>query len=104
MLAIPISHGEGRYVADPDTLERLETRGQVALRYVSADGGAVGDASPNGSMRDIAGIVNESGNVLGMMPHPERAAEPLLGSEDGMRMFRSVAQAVAGRAAFAGTA
>jgi len=104
VLAIPISHGEGRYVADPDTLERLEAQAQVALRYVAPDGGAVGDASPNGSMHDIAGIVNEAGNVLGMMPHPERAAEPVLGSEDGMRMIRSVARAVADRAAFVATA
>jgi phosphoribosylformylglycinamidine synthase len=101
VLAIPVSHGEGRYVADPPTLDRLEAEHRVAFRYVARDGSPVGDASPNGSMRDIAGIVSEGRNVLGMMPHPERAAEPLLGSEDGMRLFRSVVEAVAERSAFA---
>jgi phosphoribosylformylglycinamidine synthase len=101
VLAIPVSHGEGRFVADPSTLDRLEAEHRVAFRYVARDGSAVGEASPNGSMRDIAGIVSERRNVLGMMPHPERAAEPLLGSDDGMRIFRSVVEAVAERAAFA---
>ena len=101
VLAIPVSHGEGRFVADPSTLDRLEAEQRVAFRYVARDGTAVGDASPNGSMRDIAGVVSEGRNVLGMMPHPERAAEPLLGSDDGMRIFRSVVEAVAERAAFA---
>jgi len=101
VLAIPVSHGEGRYVAEPSVLDRLEAEGRVAFRYVSPDGSPVGDASPNGSMRDIAGIVNEGRNVLGMMPHPERAAEPLLGSADGTRIFLSVASAVAADTAFA---
>ena len=101
VLAVPVSHGEGRYVAEPSTLGRLEADGRVAFRYVSPDGSPVGDASPNGSMRDIAGIVNEARNVLGMMPHPERAAEPLLGSTDGMRIFQSVVNAVAADSAFA---
>ncbi len=101
VLAVPVSHGEGRYVAEPSTLDRLEADGRVAFRYVSPDGSPVGDASPNGSMRDIAGIVNEACNVLGMMPHPERAAEPLLGSTDGMRIFQSVVNAVAAESAFA---
>ncbi len=100
ILAVPVSHGEGRYVADRETLDRLEAEGRVALRYVAADGSPVGSASPNGSMHDIAGIVNETGNVLGMMPHPERACEPLLGSEDGLRLFRSVVQAVEASTAF----
>jgi phosphoribosylformylglycinamidine synthase len=91
VLQIPVSHGEGRYVADPATLIELESRDRVVFRYVAPDGGPVGEDSPNGSMRDIAGIVNEQGNVLGMMPHPERACEPLLGSADGMALFRSVA-------------
>ncbi|MGD1034302.1 MAG: phosphoribosylformylglycinamidine synthase subunit PurQ [Candidatus Dormibacteria bacterium] len=101
VLAVPVSHGEGRYVAEPSTLDRLEADGRVAFRYVSPDGSPVGDASPNGSMRDIAGIVNEARNVLGMMPHPERAAEPLLGSTDGMRIFQSVVNAVAADSVFA---
>jgi phosphoribosylformylglycinamidine synthase len=101
VLAIPVSHGEGRFVADPSTLDRLEAEQRVAFRYVARDGTAVGDASPNGSMRDIAGVVSEGRNVLGMMPHPERAAEPLLGSDDGMRIFRSVVEAVAEHSAFA---
>ena len=101
VLAVPVSHGEGRYVAEPSTLGRLEADGRVAFRYVSPDGSPVGDASPNGSMRDIAGIVNEARNVLGMMPHPERAAEPLLGSTDGMRIFQSVVNAVAADSVFA---
>jgi phosphoribosylformylglycinamidine synthase I len=100
LLAIPVSHGEGRYVADPETLDRLERDRRVAFRYVAADGSPVGAASPNGSMRDVAGIVSEAGNVLGMMPHPERACEPLLGSEDGLRLFRSVVASVDRDAAF----
>ena len=100
VLAIPISHGEGRYVADAATLDRLEAERRVAFRYVARDGSPVGQASPNGSMRDIAGIVSEGRNVLGMMPHPERAAEGLLGSEDGMRLFGSVVATVAEGAAF----
>ena len=75
VLQIPVSHGEGRYVADEATLDLLEREDRVAFRYVARDGSAVGDASPNGSMHDIAGIVNERRNVLGMMPHPERACE-----------------------------
>ena len=101
VLAIPVSHGEGRYVADPSTLDRLEAEQRVAFRYVAPDGSPVGHASPNGSMHDIAGIVSEGRNVLGMMPHPERAAELILGSDDGMRIFRGVVEAVAERAAFA---
>jgi len=101
VLQIPVSHGEGRYVADEATLDVLESAGRVALRYVAPDGGAVGDASPNGSLRDIAGVVSERGNVLGMMPHPERACEPLLGSADGMELVRSVAASLSRQGAFA---
>jgi phosphoribosylformylglycinamidine synthase I len=95
VLRVPVSHGEGRYVADPSTLDELERDDRVVFRYVAADGSPVGDATPNGSMRDIAGIVNQGRNVLGMMPHPERACEPLLGSSDGMELFRSVIAAFA---------
>ncbi len=94
-LQIPVSHGEGRYVADEETLDRLERDDRVAFRYVARDGSDVGAASPNGSMRDIAGILNERRNVLGMMPHPERACEDLLGSADGLRLFGSVAKLIA---------
>jgi phosphoribosylformylglycinamidine synthase I len=100
VLAIPVSHGEGRYVADPETLDRLDAEGRVAFRYVAPDGSPVGEATPNGSMRDIAGVVSEGRNVLGMMPHPERACEALLGSEDGLRLFHSVVDSVERSAAF----
>ncbi len=95
VLEVPVSHGEGRFVADEETLALLEREQRVAFRYVRRDGSPAGDQSPNGSMRDIAGIVNERRNVLGMMPHPERACEPLLGSEDGMRLIESVATSFA---------
>jgi phosphoribosylformylglycinamidine synthase subunit PurQ / glutaminase len=95
VLQIPVSHGEGRYVADEQTLNMLEREQRVAFRYVARDGSPVGEASPNGSMRDIAGIVNEGRNVLGMMPHPERACEQLLGSADGLQLFKSVARHIA---------
>jgi phosphoribosylformylglycinamidine synthase I len=101
VLQIPVSHGEGRYVADDETLDMLERDGRVALRYVAADGSAVGERSPNGSMRDIAGVLNQGHNVLGMMPHPERASEALLGSGDGMRLFESVSHAVRHGGSFA---
>ncbi len=102
ILRVPVSHGEGRYVADEQTLDTLERDDRVAFRYVAPDGAPVGDATPNGSMRDISGIVNEARNVLGMMPHPERACEPLLGSSDGMRLFQAVAHTAAQHGAFAG--
>jgi phosphoribosylformylglycinamidine synthase len=90
----PISHGEGSYYADADTLERLERRRQVVFRYCDQRGQVVSEANPNGSLKGIAGIVNERGNVLGMMPHPERCAEPELGGSDGLQLFRSVMEAV----------
>jgi phosphoribosylformylglycinamidine synthase I len=101
VLEIPVSHGEGRYVAADDTLDTLEREQRIALRYVARDGSPVGEGSPNGSMRDIAGILSAERNVLGMMPHPERACEPLLGSADGMRLIASVAGRLARDAAFA---
>ena len=90
VLRIPIAHGDGRYTADPETLNRLESEGRVVFRYVGGPGDADEWWSPNGSMRAIAGIVNEQGNVLGMMPHPERVIDPLLGSADGLGLFESV--------------
>ncbi len=90
VLRVPISHGEGRYVADEETLAELESSGRVAFRYCSAQGEVTAEANPNGSVNNIAGIVNERGNVLGMMPHPERACEPLMGSEDGLALWLSL--------------
>lgn len=90
VLRIPIAHGDGRYTADAETLNRLESEGRVVFRYVGGPGDADEWWSPNGSMRAIAGIVNEEGNVLGMMPHPERACDPLLGPADGLGVFESV--------------
>jgi phosphoribosylformylglycinamidine synthase I len=98
LLRIPIAHGDGRYVADEATLDRLEGEGRVAFRYVDASGRPSDEACPNGAMRNIAGVLNEGRNVLGMMPHPERAVEPLLGSPDGRLVFESLLSA-SGRAA-----
>jgi phosphoribosylformylglycinamidine synthase len=90
VLAIPISHGEGRYYADAETLARLNAERRVVFRYCEADGQITPAANPNGSIDNIAGIINERGNVLGMMPHPERACEALLGGEDGLYIWRSI--------------
>ncbi len=92
IVKIPVAHGEGRYVADEETLDELERSGRVVLRYVNEQGQRAPGANPNGSDRDIAGIVNEEGNVLGMMPHPERCVESLLahGTDDGRVIFDSV--------------
>jgi phosphoribosylformylglycinamidine synthase len=86
ILTMPIAHGEGCYYADERTLDELEAEDRVAFRYVD---------NPNGSLRDIAGILNRERNVLGMMPHPERATEPLMGSADGLAVFQSMAAALA---------
>ncbi len=91
-LQIPIAHGDGRFTASADTLERLEGEGQVVFRYVTADGRVTEGANPNGSERNIAGIVNAQGNVLGMMPHPERALDARLGSVDGLPLFQSIVE------------
>jgi phosphoribosylformylglycinamidine synthase len=90
IVRIPIAHGDGRYTADADTLERLEGEGRVVMRYVGGPGDADEWWSPNGAMRAIAGVVNEAGNVLGLMPHPERAVDALLGSDDGLGIFESM--------------
>ena len=91
VLRVPIAHGEGCYFADEATLDRVEGDGLVAFRYSTPDGTIDAGANPNGAARNIAGIVNERGNVLGMMPHPERAVDALLGSTDGLGLFRSLA-------------
>jgi phosphoribosylformylglycinamidine synthase len=89
-LTMPIAHGDGRYTADAETLKTLEGDGRVAFRYVDAKGEASEAANPNGSMNNIAGVTNETGTVVGLMPHPERAMEPLLGSVDGQVLFESL--------------
>lgn len=96
VLRIPISHGEGNFYADRATLESLEASSRILFRYCTQDGRVVAEANPNGSLNNIAGISNARGNVLGMMPHPERACEPLLGSEDGLLIFRSAIHALSG--------
>ena len=90
VVQIPISHGEGNYYADDEVLDRLEQNQQVVFRYCERDGRVTESANPNGSSRNIAGIVNEGRNVLGMMPHPDRCAEPMLGSSDGAMMWQSI--------------
>jgi phosphoribosylformylglycinamidine synthase len=90
VIRVPVAHGEGNYFADADTLDRLEDEDRVVFRYSDAAGKITPDASPNGSQRNIAGIVNETGRVLGMMPHPERLYESALGGTDGRRVFESI--------------
>ena len=90
ILRVPIAHGEGNYFAEDAVLDRLEANNQVVFRYCDAGGMITPAANPNGSVRNIAGIVNEGRNVLGMMPHPERCAETILGSDDGVFIFRSL--------------
>ena len=94
LLHIPIGHGDGNFYADDDTVRRLEDQDQVVFRYVDAQGDVTRDANPNGSLGNIAGIVNESRNVLGMMPHPDRSSEKILGSEDGRLIFESMVTAL----------
>ena len=91
VLEVPIAHGEGCYFAEPDLLDELEANGQVVFRYCTPDGLVAPAANPNGSARNIGGIINAAGNVLGMMPHPERAVDPRLGPTDGLGLFRSLA-------------
>ncbi|MCE7927590.1 MAG: phosphoribosylformylglycinamidine synthase subunit PurQ [Dehalococcoidia bacterium] len=93
VLRIPISHGDGNYFADEATLAALEQEGRVVFRYVDAAGRPAPEANPNGSAHNIAGIINARGNVLGMMPHPERAGEHLVGGVDGNRIWESIMKA-----------
>ncbi len=95
VLRIPVAHGDGRFVANEETLDQLESEGRVVFRYCDAAGNTTKEANPNGSERNIAGIINEGGNVLGLMPHPERACSPLLGSSDGVRLLESIVTKVA---------
>jgi phosphoribosylformylglycinamidine synthase len=96
VLSVPIKHGEGCYVADETTLATIEDRGQVVFRYADRSGRVSPESNPNGSLNNIAGVCNAGRNVVGLMPHPEHAAERLLGGDDGMKLFRSV-QAWVGR-------
>ena len=90
VIKVPIAHGEGNYFADDETLDRLESEGRVAFRYSDASGAVSPETCPNGAQRNIAGIVNGTGRVLGMMPHPERLYETALGGTDGRRVFESM--------------
>ncbi|PYM97416.1 MAG: phosphoribosylformylglycinamidine synthase I [Candidatus Rokuibacteriota bacterium] len=90
VLTMPISHGEGKYYAEPDTLAALRRNRQVVFRYATAEGQLTKAANPNGSLENIAGIINEDGTVLGLMPHPERAAERAMGGTDGLLIFQSL--------------
>jgi phosphoribosylformylglycinamidine synthase I len=102
ILSLPIAHGEGNYFAEPDVIRTLEATGRVVFRYCDASGETTDAANPNGALHSIAGICNDTGNVVGLMPHPERACESALGSTDGLILFESVAAAagdLAGQAA-----
>jgi phosphoribosylformylglycinamidine synthase I len=96
VLEIPIAHGDGNYFADEETIQRLEDHGQILFRYCTPEGVITDDANPNGSVGNIAGIVNSAGNVMGMMPHPERAADAVLGHTDGRKVFESLVRSTVG--------
>lgn len=93
IIRIPVAHHDGNYYADDDTVQRLEGEGRVAFRYVTAAGDVTPESNPNGSLENIAGITNETGNVLGMMPHPERLADAMLSGTDGRAMFEGLEEA-----------
>jgi phosphoribosylformylglycinamidine synthase len=103
LLRIPIAHGEGNYYAEPDVVQRIEKNRQVIFRYAAADGAATPDANPNGSVNNIAGLCSDTRNVVGLMPHPERACELAIGSADGLVVLESVVKSV-GQGAFASAA
>jgi phosphoribosylformylglycinamidine synthase len=94
VLQLPIAHGEGNYFASPETLAELETSGRVVFRYATPDGEVTDEANPNGSVHNIAGICNAARNVVGLMPHPERACQPMLGSADGLVLLESVVESL----------
>jgi phosphoribosylformylglycinamidine synthase subunit PurQ / glutaminase len=94
VIKVPVAHAEGNYFADEDTLKRLEDRGQIAFRYCSADGAVDGSGNPNGSIRNIAGVYNETKTVMGLMPHPENAIEPIFGGTDGKALFEGLVEAL----------
>jgi phosphoribosylformylglycinamidine synthase len=102
VLRMPIGHMEGNYFCPPETLEELERSRRIAFRYVTPAGDATHESNPNGSLRNIAGILNDERNVLGMMPHPDRSSEQLLGSSDGLLLFQSmVGQSMIGQSMIA---
>jgi len=101
VLKVPIAHGEGNYWAPPETIDALESAGRVVFRYATPEGEVTDAANPNGSVNGIAGICNDSRNVVGLMPHPERACEAAVGSDDGLVMFQSVLHSLAGNGAVA---
>lgn len=90
VLRIPVAHGDGNYYADEETINRLEANNQIIFRYSDIDGNITKDSNPNGALNNIAGICNENGNVLGMMPHPERYSDEILGCNDGVGIFNSI--------------
>lgn len=94
VITLPIAHGEGCYYADAETLQALEDNQQVLFRYCTPEGAIAPEANPNGSLNNIAGICNRQGNVVGMMPHPERASDPALGNTDGLKLFQGLLSAV----------
>ena len=98
VLSLPVSHGDGNYYADEETLARMEANGQIAFRYCTSDGDVTAEANPNGSTANIAGVTNQAGNVLGLMPHPERVVEPDLGGTDGLVLLRSMLEPLHERA------
>lgn len=102
VLRLPIAHGEGNYYAEPDVLERLERQRQVIFRYATPDGAVTDAGNPNGSINNIAGICSEKRNVLGLMPHPERACEAALGGADGLYVLKSIVKSVSSGAVMAG--
>lgn len=94
VISVPIAHGDGNYFADDNTVKELEDEGRVVFRYCSETGMIDEESNPNGSRNNIAGIINEQGNVLGMMPHPERCADTVLGNEDGLKVFKSILHSI----------
>jgi phosphoribosylformylglycinamidine synthase I len=96
LLKMPIAHGEGNYYADNKTLKELEENDRIIFRYADGAGAITANSNPNGSLNNIAGIINEKGNVLGMMPHPERAVEKILGSQDGLKLVKSISNIFSG--------
>jgi phosphoribosylformylglycinamidine synthase subunit PurQ / glutaminase len=99
ILRLPIAHGEGNYFADPDVVQALESAGRIVFRYCDEHGEVTDRGNPNGSVNNIAGICSDARNVVGLMPHPERACEPVLGSGDGRLLFESVVSVLAGQGA-----
>jgi phosphoribosylformylglycinamidine synthase len=103
VITVPIAHGDGNYFADEDVVKKLEDKGRVVFRYCVENGTIDEESNPNGSRNSIAGIINEQGNVLGMMPHPERCADMVLGNDDGLKVFTSILHSVERVTTLAGT-